>query len=101
MSATPQSDASVKKFLRRPSVRARYDVSDSWITTKMRDEGFPKPRRLGLNSRDVWLVSELDAWDAAQLTDVRTIVGKPPSRALQNAQRRATEEGLAATRFRR
>lgn len=52
-------------YLKAASVIARYGTSQSWITRRMADSGFPKPRSFGTSER-FWALAEVEAWEAEQ-----------------------------------
>lgn len=55
-------------FLTAAQTRARYgNASDMWIWRRLHDQsGFPKP--MTINRRRLWKLSELEAWERAQVS---------------------------------
>lgn len=59
------------KGLRTKSVRERLDgISTATLYRWMAKNGFPKPRKVGNSSTNLWDAAEVDAWIAAQLSGV-------------------------------
>ena len=52
-----------RRWIPRPVVRRRYDVSDSTISRWVKKKVFPAPKRFGLNT-DRWDDIELNIYDA-------------------------------------
>ena len=52
-------------FLKAAQVRQRYgNCSDTWLTRRQRDEGFPEPDYFG--GLRFWKLSDLERWERDQ-----------------------------------
>ena len=50
-----------ERFLRLPEVQERTGFSRSFIYKSVKDETFPRPRKVGSRA-SVWLESEVNTW---------------------------------------
>jgi hypothetical protein len=93
------TDSDSQLYSRARNVRARYgDVSDMWLTRRMRDDGFPQPVYFATKER-FWKNEELDEWDRVMIArGCEANKSRPPSRKLLDARRTAVEESLAVAR---
>lgn len=64
-----QNTNEVSTFLTGPQVQARYQKSHVSIWRWMKDEalGFPAP--IKINRLNYWKLSDLEAWEAAQVNE--------------------------------
>lgn len=53
------------QLLRRDEVMKKVGISKSTLYKLIREDGFPKPARVGASS--AWVESEIDAWITARL----------------------------------
>ena len=59
-------DPEADRFLQAGQVRHRYSCSDMWLWRRQNDgSGFPRP--IIISKRRFWRLSELIAWEAAQV----------------------------------
>ena len=67
-SSIGQNDASQRRFLTAPQVCARYKKSNMSLHRWLHDDelGFPKPA-MHINSRRLWLESDLLAWEDSRI----------------------------------
>jgi predicted DNA-binding transcriptional regulator AlpA len=65
-SAIPTS----KRYLRKAQVCERYACSPTWIKRHIAADDFPEPA-MHVGASPLWLVSDLDHWDAAQASKPR------------------------------
>lgn len=73
-------------YLSSAQVRARYgSVSATWLTRRVRRDGFPTPVLFG--SRRYWRITEIEAWERGR-TDGPLPVPLPKPSLARTAERR-------------
>ena len=54
-----------RRFLSRPILQSRYDISPTTLWRWPRENGFPKPVRIG--GKNMWLADEVEAWERERI----------------------------------